>query len=234
MSKKRTSSPPRAGGTKGGSAGNNFSDETASHAPSPNPSRKREGNIKTQLTRLASERALQNRLALLAEIMGYGETDLLCYRSPVIPAQAGISVKAGARGERNSRLCGNDSLRARQDAIFDPILFAITEAYGIGFTVTEEIMPIAQPEDSLTRLRSEFEGADNRELAALFVMTPLLGSALLALAVWKGLIPLEQAIEAATLDETFQAEQWGEDAEEKARRDSKSADIRECAAFLND
>ena len=193
--------------------------------------RKQKVSFAEQLTRLAGDRAPKDRAALLAEIMAYAETDLLYYRAAHnAPC---LTFPLEGEGSEQKRVGEGGNLRMRQDAIFDPILSAITKAYGLCFTVTEGVMPVTQPEASLLRLRMLFEETNDRELAALFVMTPLLGSALLSLAVWKGLTTVDQAIAAATLDESFQAEQWMEDAEEKARRDARGADIRQCALFIN-
>jgi len=55
-------------------------------------------------------------------------------------------------------------------------------------------------------------------LAALHSMTTLTGSALLAIAVWKGELTAAEAWDAAHVDEDWNIAQWGEDAEAKARR----------------
>ncbi len=166
-------------------------------------------DMNAQLARLASQRAPADRAAMLEEVLGYAETDLLCYSAP------------------------SSALRARQNTHFDPVLDAINQAYGIAFEVTGEIVPITQPEASLTRLRGLFEGANDRELAALFVLTPLLGSALLTLSVWKQLIPLGKALICCRVDEDFQAEQWAEDPAEKSRWETKRQEIEQCVFFLD-
>jgi len=59
------------------------------------------------------------------------------------------------------------------------------------------------------------------ELAALHVMTTLMGSALLALVHARGHLTADDAWAAAHIDEDWQISQWGEDAEAKARRDQR-------------
>jgi chaperone required for assembly of F1-ATPase len=49
-------------------------------------------------------------------------------------------------------------------------------------------------------------------------MTTLTGSALLALALSRGALSVEEAWSAAHVDEDWQIEQWGEDAEAAERR----------------
>ena len=58
-------------------------------------------------------------------------------------------------------------------------------------------------------------------LAALSVMTSLTGSVLLALAVAHGRLTPEEAWRFAHLDEDFQAERWGVDAEAMERREAR-------------
>ena len=170
---------------------------------------KKRVSLADQLERLTAERAPYEREAFIAEVMNYAGTDLLCYRAP-----------------KTDKICN------RQDQVFTPITSAITLALGIRMEVTDALAPIAQPTESLSRLEALLTQASDRELAGLYVLTPLLGSALLAVGLWKGLITLDQAIQAATLDEVFQAEQWGEDAEENAARAAKCEDLRVAVAFL--
>jgi chaperone required for assembly of F1-ATPase len=143
-----------------------------------------------------------------------------------------------------------DNLRALQDLHFTPIL-TWAAGQGIRLEVTEGITPIPQPEASLMRVREMVAAAEDIELAALAMATPLLGSAILALALWQGLrgqpcsslhgvpralsqpeLGLENILRAARLDEAHQAAQWGEDAEANAQWGKRARDIRGAAAVL--
>ena len=66
-------------------------------------------------------------------------------------------------------------------------------------------------------------------LAGLSVMTTLTGSALLALAVARGFLSTEAAWRAAQVDEDFQAERWGADAEAVAQREARRRDFEAAA-----
>ena len=118
-----------------------------------------------------------------------------------------------------------DNLRARQDLHFTPIL-TWAAGQGILLHVTESLTPIPQPESSLARVREMVAAAADTKLAALAMATPLLGSAILALALWQRKIEAEDAIFLARLDEAHQAARWGEDAEAKAQWAKREADIR--------
>ena len=54
-------------------------------------------------------------------------------------------------------------------------------------------------------------------LTGLATAVPLLGSAVLGLAVQRGALPGTQAFELSRLDEAFQERQWGVDAEAELR-----------------
>lgn len=159
----------------------------------------------TRLVNLAIDRTATDREALIANAVNYIGTDLLCYRSP--------------------------ELAARQAALFDPVLIWAA-GQGIRLDTTEGLMPIDQPEASLIMADSLLREADDWELTALAMMVPLLGSAVLALALWKHAVTLEDALAMTRLDETAQAEQWGVDAEAEAMWSLKKRDIEAASFFL--
>ncbi len=159
----------------------------------------------TRLVNITLDRAGADRAALIRTIVEYASTDLLCYRAP--------------------------ELAQRQAKLFDPVL-QWAAGQGILLTTTEFVMPIDQPAASLNAASALLEQATDAEITALAMMVPLLGSAILALAVWKGEVAVEAALEMARLDETQQAEQWGVDAESEAAWGYKQADIRASAFFL--
>ncbi len=169
----------------------------------------------TRLLNITLDRVSDDRAQLLSDIAQYCETDLLFYREPL----------------------SNESDAARALALlqhkhFTPILDWCSKTYGVRFALTEGVMPVAQPPATLETLNQLFAEASDHELAALAMMVPLLGSALLTLAVWKRAITVEEALIAARLDESVQANYWGEDAEVAAKWADKCRDIRASAFFL--
>lgn len=159
----------------------------------------------TRLINLTLDRTLENRASLVSLMVEYAQTDLLCYRAP--------------------------ELAVRQSALFDPVL-AWAKGEGMEFNITEGFIAIQQPDATLARVRRLASEASDAELTALAMMTPLLGSAILALAVWKESVTVEQALEMARIDETAQAEKWGEDRESTVLWEHKKNDIRASAFFL--
>jgi len=194
----------------------------------------------TRLVNLVLDRTPHDRDALIADILRYVETDLLCYRSPIeisLPPRGRVgegpdmALSPPSDGPLLTSPPGGEGLRAEQDRLFDPLLhWALGQ--GIHLATTDTVMPIAQPEASLVAARALFERATDHELTALAMMVPLLGSAILALAIWQRELSVEAAIQLARLDETEQAKQWGSDAEAEAAWEFKCTDIVASDFFL--
>ena len=130
---------------------------------------------------------------VVALIAAYGDSDLLCYR-------AGKPVE----------------LIARQAAAWDPILEWCRETFDAPLFVAEGVMHIAQPETSLTILKSQVEQMTNFQLAGFYDLVSMSGSLVLALAVTRGKIDVASAWDVSRVDENWQIEQWGEDEEATA------------------
>ena len=173
----------------------------------------------TRLLNIALDRIAIDRAALLAELCGYAQTDLLCYRTPVKNAALPIANREA-------------ELRALQLQHFDPILAWASAQHGMEFICTEGLMPVPQPAASLQKIATLFAAANDHELAALSLMVPILGSALLALAIWHGFITVDSALIAARLDEAVQQAQWGEAPEVAVKWAAKCRDVKAAAMFL--
>jgi len=74
---------------------------------------------------------------------------------------------------------------------------------------------------------------DAFQLAGLSPLVTISGSLLIALALAEQAIGLETAWAAATLDEAWQAEQWGQDAEAQAALEARRRDFAAAHRFLN-
>ncbi|WP_279098829.1 ATP12 family chaperone protein [Bartonella apis] len=121
----------------------------------------------------------------------------------------------------------------RQHHHWDPILEWIRKDYGARFMLTEGVMFVKQPDDSISAIGEALEAIESPYvLAALHSITTLCGSALIALAVWKGKISLPEAWKLAHLDEDWTIEHWGEDAEAKEKRAYHQAEYEAAAATI--
>jgi chaperone required for assembly of F1-ATPase len=124
-----------------------------------------------------------------------------------------------------------EGLVAREAAHWDPILFWAAKTLGAHFMLAEGVMHVRQPPSAIAAARGALP-ADPWAIAALHVITALTGSALLALALFHGVIDPDQAWAAAHVDEDWNAGKWGVDEEMAARRAAKLVDFNAVAAVL--
>jgi chaperone required for assembly of F1-ATPase len=124
-----------------------------------------------------------------------------------------------------------EGLAAREAAHWDPILFWAAEALGAHFILAEGVMHVRQPDSAIAAARA---GLPNNPwaIAAMHMITALTGSALLALALFHGVIDPDQAWTAAHVDEDWNAEKWGLDEEVAARKVAKLVDFKAAASIL--
>src|SRR5262245_30154133 len=163
----------------------------------------------TRLVNTALDGVAGREAEVRAEIAKYAASDLLCYRAE-----------------------GPAELVRRQAEAWDPVLAWARAALGAKLVTGVGILPVAQPEAAVKAIGRALAGLDAFGLAAHLVMTTLTGSALLALAHAGGLLTAEEAWAAAHIDEDWQISQWGEDAEAKARRDRRWAEMQAASRLL--
>ena len=120
---------------------------------------------------------------------------------------------------------------AREAVAWDPVVFWAAEALGAHFILAEGIVHVRQPEAAIAAARAALP-ADPWSIAALHVVTTLTGSALLALALKHGVLDPDQVWAAAHVDEDWNSEKWGVDAEVAARRAARLVDFRAAAGIL--
>jgi chaperone required for assembly of F1-ATPase len=119
-----------------------------------------------------------------------------------------------------------EALAAGQAQAFDPMLVFAERALGARFALAEGITAITQAPQALAAVRAAVEAhAEPLALTALADLTSLSGSVLIALAVSHGEIEAEAAWAAAHVDEDFQNERWGRDAEAMARREARGREF---------
>jgi chaperone required for assembly of F1-ATPase len=124
-----------------------------------------------------------------------------------------------------------EALVAREARHWDPPLFWAADALGAHFILAEGIVHVRQPESAIQAARAALP-ADPWSIAALHVVTTLTGSALLALALVRGVIDQDQVWAAAHVDEDWNIEKWGVDEEVAARRAARLVDFRAAAGIL--
>ncbi|MBA4009056.1 MAG: molecular chaperone [Erythrobacter sp.] len=143
-------------------------------------------------------------------LLGYAETDTLCYRADP-----------------------DEPLHARQQQVWEPLLSAFEAAHGVTLVRVSGVLHRPQPPATLAVLRARMLTLDPFQLAGLEAMTKLAASLV------TGLSALDAAHEdeplalwqAACLEEEWQAELWGRDWEAEERREKREADFLRACAF---
>ncbi|MCU0800458.1 MAG: ATPase [Rhodobacteraceae bacterium] len=126
--------------------------------------------------------------AVVAEVAGYGATDLLCYRA-----------------------AGPEALVARLSAGWDPLIDWADKTLGARLAVTEGVMAIPQDQTALQALRAHVAALGPFHLTALHELVAISGSLILGLAVTRHRLTAADAWALCRIDEDWQAEQWGVD-----------------------
>jgi chaperone required for assembly of F1-ATPase len=139
--------------------------------------------------------------ATVEEIVKYAGSDLVCYRA----------------GEP-------DGLVARQAAAWDPVLDFARERLGARFMLAEGVTFIGQSEAATAAVRRAVEAVPPFALGALYTLTALAGSALIALAVAHQALAPDAGWDAAHVDEDWQMAFWGRDEQAMARRAFRRAE----------
>src|ERR1700716_365880 len=124
-----------------------------------------------------------------------------------------------------------EALVAREAALWDPVLFWAADALGAHFILAEGIVHVRQPDSAIEAARGALPD-DPWSIAALHVITTLTGSALLALALLRGVLDPDQVWAAAHVDEDWNIEKWGVDEEVAARRAARLVDFRAAVGIL--
>lgn len=142
-------------------------------------------------------------------LTAYGNSDLLCYRD-----------------DRDA------ALFAQQAALWDPLLDTFAARHGVTFSRTQGIVPVDQPPSTLAALDTAVRALDAFRLAALSPLVSIGGSLVAALAVIADPVASDVIWNAVTLDETYQENRWGFDAEASALRDARKVEWDNAVRFV--
>lgn len=164
------------------------------------------------LTRIANSAidAVTERFDEVADDLArYVGTDALCYRADE-----------------------PEGLVARQTELWDPVLQWAEDLLGERFVLISGLIHREQPDMLLKAYRARLDSFAPLELAALHTATTLSGSAVLALAVREGRLSADDAWTVAHVEEDWNIERWGEDAEATQIRTYKRTEFEAAALVL--
>jgi chaperone required for assembly of F1-ATPase len=164
----------------------------------------------TKLANTAIDRATTEKSKIAAEIIEFAGSDMVCYRAE---SPAGL-VK-------------------RQTTHWDPIIAWAEADLKVDFATVNTITHKRQSPRALQALEAHIKSLDPFSFVAVHNLSTLTGSALLAAMTAAGKITAGAAWLAANVDEDWQIETWGDDAEASARRAGRSKEFSACVAFVN-
>jgi chaperone required for assembly of F1-ATPase len=164
----------------------------------------------TGLANAAIDRIAPHREAFAEDLARYAEADLACYRAE-----------------------GPKGLVERQEREWDRLLAWARRRYDVDFSTTCGLMHVGQPAPTVERLTHAVAALDPFQLAGLSPLVTVGGSLIAALAVLEKAITAEEAWAAVSIDEQWQLEQWGADAEAEAALENRRREFFATARFLD-
>ncbi len=164
----------------------------------------------TGLANAAIDHVAPDPARFAADLARYAEGDLFCYRAEAPP-----------------------SLAALQAASWDPLLAWARRRFDVDFVVTSGLLHVPQPAATVERLSHALTALDPFLLAAMAPLTTIGGSLVAALAVEQHADEPAAAWHAVSVDERWELEKWGADAEAEAAMDAHRRDFLAAARFLS-
>ncbi|QZD94753.1 ATP12 family chaperone protein [Qipengyuania gelatinilytica] len=154
------------------------------------------------MTDYALDVIARDKDAVVEKLLGYAETDTLCYRAN--PEEA---------------------LYRRQQEVWEPIVAGMEAREGVALHRISGILHRPQTEETLAKLRSRLEALDAFTLTALEQTTSLAASLCIGLEALEDGADGEALWDAANLEEDWQADLWGRDEEAEERRAKRKGDF---------
>jgi chaperone required for assembly of F1-ATPase len=164
----------------------------------------------TGLANAAIDRVAPDPESFARGLAAYGESDLICYRAEEPRA-----------------------LVERQAQTWDPLMAWARRRFDVDFEIVTGVIHRRQPSATVERLRHAVAARSAFELAALSPLVTISGSLVIALALAERVIEIDAGWAAATLDEAFQAERWGEDREAAAALAGRRRELDAACRFLS-
>jgi chaperone required for assembly of F1-ATPase len=164
----------------------------------------------TGLANAAIDRVAPDREAFASGLAGYAEADLACYR---------------AEGPR--------ALIDLQAASWDALLAWGRRRYDVDFCTTVGVVHVAQPAATVERLSHAVATLDPFRLAGLSPLVTIGGSLVAGLALLEKALTADQAWDAVSVDERWQLDQWGADAEAVTALENRRRDFLAAGRFLD-
>ena len=149
-----------------------------------------------------------DREGTVAKLLGYAETDTLCYRADP-----------------------DEALYRRQRELWEPLLTAFEARHGVRLERVSGVIHKPHPPETNERLRAVLTARDDFTLAAIQTLAPLAASLSIALEAVEPGAAAEALFAAANCEQDWQAELWGWDLEAERGRALRLAAFEAAARF---
>lgn len=146
--------------------------------------------------------------ATVEKLLGYAETDTLCYRADP-----------------------DEPLHRRQWEVWEPLVAAFEAREGVKMERVSGIVHKPQRSETIEALRARLGSGNAFVLAALETLASLAASLCIALEALEPGADREALWAAAELEEQWQADLWGREEEAEARRERRKRDFLRAAEF---
>ncbi|ALJ14872.1 ATP12 family chaperone protein [Sphingopyxis macrogoltabida] len=163
----------------------------------------------TGLANASIDLASPDPAAFAETVAAYAATDLFCYRD-----------------DRDT------ALQAEQAAAWNPLLAWAEERLCVEFALTQGILPVDQPAETVAALRTAVFALDPWRMTALTPLVTIGGSLVAGLALAEAAFDPDLLWQAVSLDELYQERHWGADSEAQAQRAAHKRDWDNAVRFL--
>ncbi|MDE1467044.1 ATP12 family chaperone protein [Aurantiacibacter sp. D1-12] len=142
------------------------------------------------------------------KLLSYADTDTLCYRASP-----------------------DEPLYQRQEEVWEPLVTAFEKRHGARMERVSGVVHRGHPEATMAALRDRLVGEDDFTLSALITLASLAASIVVALAILDEDGDTSTMFAAANVEEDWQAELWGWDAEAERTRKLQLEAFEKAAQF---
>ncbi|MEL6709795.1 MAG: ATP12 family protein [Pseudomonadota bacterium] len=150
----------------------------------------------------------QTKTKVSEELLAFADTDTLLYRADP-----------------------DEKLYPLQQDVWEPIVTAFEARECVTFKRVSGVMHVEQDPAIMDTLRARLSGLDPFALAALEAMTNLAASLTVGLSALEPDADIGRLWYAASLEEEWQADEWGRDEEAQERRAKRTADFKRASDF---
>lgn len=150
------------------------------------------------------------REGAIIKLLGFAETDTLCYRADP-----------------------DEALFHRQQTLWEPLLVAFEERHQLRFERISGILHRPHPPATMERLGKVLEVKNEFELSALHTLASLASSLCVGMAALEPQADAVRLFAAANCEEDWQAEQWGWDMDAEKTRAIHLAAFEKAARFAD-